>query len=174
MNAALLLFLGLADAAFAGFRASAGRDGRIRKARANALAARRGLALGVPALALAAAVACAVLLTGTGVGGGAAAVAERYAALDAAAGRMLRVHLPYAAVVAASLAAYLWGPFRLSTLATVVGLGPLTLLRPLVVAAGAAAAAWGSPAAAAVALVASAGVLLVEPVAHRRWYRAPL
>lgn len=173
MTAALLLFLGLADAAFAGFRASAGRDGRIRKARANALAARRGLVLGAPGLALAAAVACAVLLTGAGAPGGADA-ARRYAELDAAARRMLHVHLPYAAVVAASLAAYLWGPFRLSTLATVVGLGPLTLLRPLVVAAGAVAAAWGSPAGAAVGLVASAGVLLVEPLVHRRWYRAPL
>lgn len=50
-----LLLLGLADAAFSGFRAYAGRDARIRKHRATTRAALRGLAVGavtllVPAL----------------------------------------------------------------------------------------------------------------------------
>ncbi|MEU9379188.1 hypothetical protein AB0D94_36295, partial [Streptomyces sp. NPDC048255] len=40
----------------------------------------------------------------------------------------------YAAAVLLSLAAYFVLPFRASTLAMVAGLGPLTLLRPLVVA----------------------------------------
>jgi hypothetical protein len=163
VNALLLLALGLADAAFAGFRASAGRDARIRKAGPNARAAARGAAVGVPVLALTAALAGTLLLAGV-----------PYASLDAAAHRMLTVYVPYAAVVAASLACYFWGPFRAGTLAVVAGLGPLTLLRPLVVAGGAVAAAWGSGPGAAVALVAAAGVLLVEPVVHRRWYPVPL
>ncbi|WP_327351226.1 hypothetical protein [Streptomyces sp. NBC_01304] len=167
MNALALLALGLADAAFAGFRAYAGRDGRIRKGRAALLAARRGLATGVPGLVLTAAVAAGLLL-------GAGDRAERYATLDDAAGRMLLVYAPYTAVVLASLCCYFWGNFRISTLAVVIGLGPLTLLRPLVVLAGAVAAARGSLPGAVVATVASAAVLLVEPVVHRRWYAVPL
>ncbi|GLF94039.1 hypothetical protein [Streptomyces yaizuensis] len=167
MSAVLLLLLGLADAAFAGFRASAGRDGRIRRAAAHARAARRGVALGAPGLLLTALVAGTLLLT-------AGSPADRYAELDAAARRMLLVLAPYTLAVAVSLVAYLWAPHRVGTLAVVIGLGPLTLLRPLVVAAGAVAAAWGSPAAGAVAVTAAAGVLLVEPLVHRRWYATPL
>ncbi|MEO3973067.1 hypothetical protein [Streptomyces sp. CAU 1734] len=167
MSAVLLLLLALTDAAFAGFRAHAGRNGRIRKGGANARAAGRGLGVAAPALAPAAAIGAALLLT-------AADPAARYAELDAGARRMLAVLIPYTAVVLLSLAAHLWAPFRLSTLATVIGLGPLTLVRPLVVTAGAVAAAWGSPWSAAVAVAAGAGVLLVEPLTHRRWYRAPL
>ena len=36
------------------------------------------------------------------------------------------------------------------------------------------AAAWGSLPAATVAAAASVGVLLVEPLTHRRWYAVPL
>ncbi|MFI1399515.1 hypothetical protein [Streptomyces sp. NPDC020681] len=167
MNALLLLALALTEAAFAGFRASAGRDGRIRKNAANAVAAKRGIAVAAPALALTAALACVLLLT-------AGSPTDRYAELDAAARRMLLVLVPYATAVVVSLACYLWAPFRASTLATVVGLGPLTLLRPVVVLAAAAAAAWDSLPAAVVAVAAAAAVLLVEPLTHRRWYAAPL
>ncbi|MEU4499015.1 hypothetical protein AB0F96_37625 [Streptomyces sp. NPDC023998] len=52
--------------------------------------------------------------------------------------------------------------------------GPLTLLRPFVVLAVAGAAVWGSLPAATVAAAASVGVLLVEPLTHRRWYAVPL
>jgi hypothetical protein len=169
MNALLLAALALVDAAFAGFRAYAGRDGRIRKTGPTLVATRRGLAIGVLSLTATSAVALAALLFGTH-----ATPDARYAELDAAAGRMLLVFAPYTVVVAASLACYLWGPFRASTLAVVVGLGPLTLVRPLVVLAGAVAAAWGSLPAAAVATAASAGVLLVENLTHRRWYAAPV
>ncbi|MFB8272342.1 hypothetical protein ACFC96_37960 [Streptomyces sp. NPDC055955] len=167
MNAFLLAALALVDAAFAGFRSYTGRDGRIRKSRRALLAARRGLSVGAPALLLSAALAVTLL-------GAAADRAARYAELDAAAHRMLLCYAPYAVIVALSLACYLWGPFRAGTLAVVVGLGPLTLVRPLVVLAGAAAAAWGSLPAASVAAVAAAGVLVVEPFVHRRWYAEPV
>ncbi|CAM5233430.1 hypothetical protein GCM10010329_62540 [Streptomyces spiroverticillatus] len=167
MNALLLAALALIDAAFAGFRAYAGRDGRIRKSGPTRSAALRGLTIGALALTVTSAFTTAVLLLGGNP-------AVRYAELDAAAGRMLLVHAPYTAIVAASLACYFWGPFRASTLAVVIGLGPLTLLRPLVVLVGAVAAAWGSLPAAAVAVAASAGVLLVEPLTHRKWYAHPV
>ncbi|MGI5399491.1 hypothetical protein ACQEVG_08610 [Streptomyces sp. CA-135486] len=51
---------------------------------------------------------------------------------------------------------------------------PVQELRPFLVLAGAVAAAWGSLPAATVAAAASAGVLLVEPLTHRRWYAVPL
>ncbi|MEU6659090.1 hypothetical protein [Streptomyces sp. NPDC046821] len=167
MNAFLLAVLALVDAGFAGFRAYTGRDGRIRKTRHALLAARRGLAVGFPALLIPTAVALSLLL-------GAADPAARYAELDIAAHRMLLCYAPYVVVVALSLVCYRWGPFRAGTLAVVVGLGPLTLVRPLVVLAGALAAAWGSLPAAMVATVAAVGVLVVEPVVHRRWYAEPV
>ncbi|MER8236667.1 hypothetical protein ACIRQY_23140 [Streptomyces sp. NPDC101490] len=167
MSAVLLLVLGLADAAFAGFRASAGRDARIRRAAAHARAARRGTAIGAAGLLLTAAVATVLLLT-------ADSPPDRYAELDAGARRMLLVLAPYTLAVALGLGCYLWAPFRAGTLAIVIGLGPLTLLRPLVVAAAVTAASWSSPACAAVALTAAAGALLVEPLTHRRWYTEPL
>ncbi|MGW6462171.1 hypothetical protein ACWF94_40655 [Streptomyces sp. NPDC055078] len=167
MNALLLLVLALTDAAFSGLRASAGRNGRIRKAAAHVLAARRGVAVGAPALALTAVVATGLLLL-------ADSPADRYAELDAGARRMLLVITPYATVVGLGLACCLWAPLRVGTLASVVGLGPLTLLRPVVVLAGAAAAGWGSLPAAAVAATASASAFLVEPLTHRRWYAVPL
>ncbi|MCX5206508.1 hypothetical protein OG897_34520 [Streptomyces sp. NBC_00237] len=169
MKPLLLAALALVDAAFAGFRAYAGRDGRIRKTRPTLKATRRGLVVGALTLTATSAVALAALLLGTHTTPDA-----RYAELEAAAGRMLLVYAPYTVIVAASLACYLWGPLRASTLAVVIGLGPLTLVRPLVVLAGAVAAAWGSLPAAAVATAASAGVLLVEPLTHRRWYTAPV
>ncbi|SFE22280.1 hypothetical protein SAMN05216251_102152 [Actinacidiphila alni] len=161
-----LALLGLTDAAFSGFRAYAGRDARIRKGRANVRAALRGLAVGavlllVPALA-------AVLWL--------AAAADRDRAYDtlAAGGRGFLLPLTcYAVAVALSLAAYFLLPFRAGTLAMVIGLGPLTLLRPLAVAAGCLAALLngGGRPSLLVAGLAGAAVLCVEPAVHRRWYR---
>ncbi|MFF5724215.1 hypothetical protein [[Kitasatospora] papulosa] len=68
-------------------------------------------------------------------------------------------------------AAYLVLSFRAGTLAMVIGLGPLTLLRPMVVPAACLGAVldgggWSSP---LVGAIAGAAVLCVEPVVHRRW-----
>jgi hypothetical protein len=55
----------------------------------------------------------------------------------------------------------------------VIGLGPLTLMRPLVVAGacvGTLLTGGGAPAL-LVGVVAGAAVLSVEPLVHRRWYR---
>ncbi|MFJ1585651.1 hypothetical protein ACIOC1_20340 [Streptomyces sp. NPDC088197] len=78
----------------------------------------------------------------------------------------------YAAIVFLSLAAYFVLPFRASTLAMVVGLGPLTLVRPLALAVACAGAVLngGGRTALLVGTIASAAVLCVEPVVHRRWY----
>ncbi|MFF7159776.1 hypothetical protein [Streptomyces sp. NPDC008139] len=161
-----LALLGLMDAAFSGFRAYAGRDARIRKRRANARAALRGLAVGSVLLLAPALTATLVLMT----------AADRNRSYDnlTAGGRGYLLPLTgYAAIVFLSLAAYFVLPFRASTLAVVVGLGPLTLLRPLALAAACAGAILngGGRTALLIGTIASAAVLCVEPVVHRRWYR---
>lgn len=169
MNPAVpLLVLGLVDAAFSGFRAFAGRDARIRKHRAVARAALRGLAVGAVLLLAPALTAVGVLLAAEDRDGAYAVLADGGAGFLVALGA-------YAVAVALSLAGYFALPFRASTLAMVVGLGPLTLARPLFVAAACAGAlvAGGGWSSVLVGAVAGAAVLCVEPYVHRRWYARP-
>ncbi|MGE7438927.1 hypothetical protein [Kitasatospora sp. NPDC001175] len=164
-----LALLGLVDAAFSGFRAYAGRDARIRKHRATARAALRGLIVGA-VLLLAPALTAALLLL---------SASDQSRTYDALASGGLGYLLPltvYATAVLLSLAVYFLLPFRASTLAMVVGLGPLTLLRPVAIAAaclGALLNGGGGPAL-LLGAVAGAAVLCVEPAVHRRWYRQVL
>ncbi|MFF2777410.1 hypothetical protein ACFVU3_21165 [Streptomyces sp. NPDC058052] len=164
--AILLALLGLVDASFSGFRAYAGRDARIRKHRAAARAALRGLAVGAVLLLAPALTAAAALLTAS----------DRARTFDTLTAGGLGYLLPlvlYAAVVMVSLAAYFVLPFRAGTLAMVVGLGPLTLLRPLALAAACLGALvnGGGPLSLLVGTIAGAAVLCVEPAVHRRWYQ---
>jgi hypothetical protein len=117
--AVLLVLLGLVDAAFSGFRAYAGRDARIRKRRPVARSALRGLAVGPVALLVPASVGTVVLLTAPGPH-------HTYATLAAGAHGYLLPLAAYTVAVLLSLGAYFFLPFRASTLAMVVGLGPLS------------------------------------------------
>ncbi|MFF4429380.1 hypothetical protein ACFYZ4_09415 [Streptomyces sp. NPDC001513] len=161
-----LLFLGLLDATFSGFRAYAGRDARIRKHRATARAALRGLGVGAVLLP-------APVLTASIVLWSAPDRARTYDTLSAGGLGYLLPLTAYATAVLLSLAAYFLLPFRASTLAMVIGLGPLTLLRPLALAAACAGAVLGGGGwpALLIGTVAGAAVLCVEPVVHRRWYQ---
>ncbi|MBW8485262.1 hypothetical protein [Actinomadura parmotrematis] len=163
-----LAALGLIDAAFSGFRAYAGRDARIRKHRAVLRASLRGLAVGSALLLVPILTACAVLLTATDQ-------SRAYDRLVDGGTAYLLCIAAYALAVALSLAAYFVLPFRASTLAMVIGLGPLTLLRPLVLAAGCtvALAAGGWPSL-LVSATAGAAALATEQIVHRRWYSRPL
>ncbi|WP_116200187.1 oxidoreductase [Amycolatopsis circi] len=160
--------LALVDAALAGFRAATGRNARIRKRSYYLAASRRGLASGAAGLGLVA------LLIVTAFAGSADPGA-RYAGLVGAGTRMLQVLAPFAAVVVVSLLAYWLLPMRGSTFVILIGLGPFTLARPVVVIA---AVGWSVAASSdwlvwAAALAAAVSVLAVEPVVHRRWYRSP-
>jgi hypothetical protein len=161
---ALLAALAVVDGALAGFRAARGRNARIRRRSYTLTAARRGAAVALVGLA----VTTAVSLAGLG--------RHRSPDLLAAGGRMLAVLVPYAGLAVLSLAAYRLLPIREGTLVIVIWLGPFTLARPVVVAAAAAAACAGSGDGAvwATAATAAIGVLTVEPLVHRRWYREPL
>jgi hypothetical protein len=160
-----LVTLGLVDAAFSGFRAYAGRDARIRKHRAIAQATLRGLAVGALLLLAPALTAGSLMLAADDR-------AQAYTVLaDGGVGYLVPLAV-YAAAVLLSLTAYLILPFRAGTLAMVIGLGPLTLSRPLVVGVAClgALANGGGWASLLVGAVAGAAVLCVEPLVHRRWY----
>ncbi|APR82842.1 Hypothetical protein A7982_08191 [Minicystis rosea] len=164
MIPALLALLAVLDAVFAGFRAAAGRNGRIDKwayyQRAMMSAA---LAGGGVVLALAALTGAALLV--------APDPAALYADLLVIGARMLWVFLGYTVMVLAALVVYAVASYELRTLATVTLLGPFTLLRPAVVAA---ATAWGiaagrSAPATSLTIASSCAVLLLGWLLDR-WY----
>lgn len=164
----VLGLLALVDTAFAGFRAATGRNARISKRSYFLTAARRGLAGGAIGLGLLAVLIVVTLSRSADPG-------ARYGELVHAGTRMLQVLAPFAVVVVVSLLAYWLLPMRESTFVILVGLGPFTLIRPVIVLCATVWSVAGSsdPLAWVVAM-AAAGVLAVEPVVHRRWYRDPL
>lgn len=164
----MLAALALVDGALAGFRAATGRNARIDKRRYNLCAARRGLTAAVTWLLATSFVLCAGLVSARDAG-------RRYDALVDAGARMLEVLLPFAALVVLSLAAYWLLPMRESTFVILVGLGPFTLARPIVVLTALVNALIGSGQwmVWVGAVLAASGVLAVEPWVHRRWYLAP-
>ena len=165
---AALAAIALMDGAFAGFRAATGRNARIDKRAYDRRAARRGLAVAAGALLVTSAVLVAGLLLAADAG-------QSYATLVHAGARMLALLLPFVAVALLSLAAYWLLPMRASTFVILLGLGPFTLARPAVALAASGLAAAGSDTGLVWvgSGVACAGVLLVEPWVHRRWYAEP-
>jgi len=119
----------LLDATLVGYRAAAGRNPRVRKSRYHRQALGRGLLAGLLIDAVILGLARAVPVGDTG----------------AIAGAMLQVFLPYA--IAVTIAMLLWFSRSLDVrvLASVLVLGPFTLLRPVVVVAGIAWGWWQSP-----------------------------
>jgi hypothetical protein len=133
----LLVALALIDGAFCGFRDAAGRDPRIEKRAYYRRALLRGtLAALVAVLVLGALTGAALLLAPDGAG--------LYADLLAVGARMVWVYGGYATLVCAALVVYAIPIHDLSTLMTVIILGPFTMMRPFVIAAGALWAAWGA------------------------------
>lgn len=168
MIPALLAVLAIIDAAFAGFRAAAGRDARIFKRAYYQRAVLLGVGAGVAlVLALAAITVAALVL--------APSPSALYAELLTIGARMLQVFLAYALLVVAALVLYATARRELRILATVSILGPFTLLRPLVVLV---ATTWGlcggaSLSAVALTVVSSASVLGLGRLVDRRYGREP-
>ena len=158
----VLVFIAMLDAAFAGFRASCGRTGRVDHRLHDRVGARRGLLVAAALLIPLAVIICLD-------------AAFSPSAMDGylKAGRvMLWMFIPYGALVLTALLAYLTLDWRRRFLASVVILGPFTLLRPLVVAAALVGVVLLTDRAsvALAALAASIAVLAVEPVTGRLWY----
>lgn len=159
---ATLFVVASLDAAFSGFRASAGRDGLVRHRRQDLVASARGL------MVFGTTVAPLPALVYMSVAGGEARVVDWVAA----AGAMLAVYVPYGLVVLAALVAFAVLPWQVGYLATAILLGPLTFARPLVAVAGAL-LAWILVDAVPVrfGLVGAVVVILgIEPAVGRRWY----
>ncbi len=159
----MLLVLAALDAAFAGFRASAGRDGLVHHRRRDLVGSARGLAvLALFSFPL-------VLLPLVSLGHG--STLEDWAT---AANAMLVVYLPYGLIVLGALAAHAVLPWEVGYLATALLLGPLTLARPLVAVAGAA-LAWFAVDTDMVRVGVVLSVLIVLGVERdvSRWWYAP-
>jgi len=127
----LLALLAIVDAAFAGFRAGAGRNARIFKRAYYARSMLIGTLFGVMLVTVLGGVTLLLLAAS-------ADPAQQYAELVAVGSRMLWVFVPYAVLVLSALALYLFSDHDLRAFATVAILGPFTLLRPWVIAMGAA------------------------------------
>lgn len=163
--AALILFA-LLDGAFAGFRASAGRDGRIDKRRYHLRAMASGASASVVAIVALAALTLASCATHHDP-------RAAWAELIAVGGRLVLVYALYSALVLAALAVYLLARHEVRTLATVAILGPFTLARPWVVLG---AAAWATGLSTqwrttALTWCASGTVLAVGAWLHHRMHR---
>lgn len=154
MTATLLLVLAVLDGAFSGFRSSVGRTGLVDHRRSDLLA----YAIGAGAVLLTLAPAMTVALLG------------EYDELGRAGAAALRVYLPYGALVLTALAAYGLLAWQVKYVASALILGPFTFARAPVAVAGGVAAVWAEPSATLVAVLAVAGVLVVEPLLDRLVY----
>lgn len=162
---AILVSIAVVDGVLAGFRAATGRNGLIRKRGYYIVAMRRGLAASVAVLGCLAVLLGVILAT-------APDPAIRYTELTHAGTTMLWFIGPFAAIVVASLIGYAVLPRRPATFLILLGLGPLTLIRPWVTIVAALTAAWTSPnlPTAGCSVLAAISVLAVEPWVHHRWY----
>lgn len=137
MTLACLYVLALLDGMLCGVRASLGRCALMRKRGYYAQALWRGV---VGAQIISTLAFAALILT--------AAVSSHRTALrgdlEAAAGRMLLVFVPYAALVLFNLALRLAPSTDIRSATSVLMLGPLTAIRPLVMIAGVLNGIWTS------------------------------
>lgn len=127
MTPLLLAVLAIVDAAFAGFRAAAGRNARIFKFAYYRQSLLRGALAGVALVAVLAVLTALALVFVQDP-------ARQYAELVVVGGRMLWVLGAYAALVIVALVVYAVADWDLRSLATVAILGPFTLLRAWVIA----------------------------------------
>lgn len=165
MSVALLLAtLAFFDLLLACFRAFAGRDGRIAKRPLIAAALLRDARWA--ALLVAACAALVALLVYT-----ASDPAAEWARFVAAGTGALAVFAAFATLIAAALALWLVPVHEIRILASITVLGPLTLIRPIILVGG---LAWGAaqvndPRVWIVAAIAAIAMLAFERLVGRRY-----
>lgn len=153
MTLVLLGVLAFIDGVLCGFRAAAGRNPRIFLLGYYGASMRRGAVFSIMTIAL-------FLLAGLAlraVGGEAA-----WTSLIAAADKLVLVYGIFATLVLAALGLYLSSSFDLGVLASVIVLGPFTLVRPVVILAGAAWAAWTSDSIGTAIMSVAAGLVMAN------------
>lgn len=153
----LLGTLAFVDGTLCGFRAAAGRNPRLFLWRYYAAAMRRGALFSLCTIAGFLALSLALRAAGG---------PHTWDALLVTADAMVRVYGVYATLVVLALGLYLSASFDFGVLASVLVLGPFTLIRPWVILCGAGWAAWHAPSlpAAVLALAAGAVMALFEPL----------
>jgi hypothetical protein len=145
MIALMLWLLATLDAAFAGYRAAAGRNALIRKRRYYRWAMIKGALFGQVAVALAACVALISL----------ALVSDRESLLhdyESAGFRMLLVYVPFTLIILMAFLARLIRSVDIRSITSTLIFGPFTLVRPLVAIAGLAYGVLSAPRLATVVL----------------------
>jgi len=133
MSVLLLWLLATVDAAFIGYRDAAGRSALIDKRHYYRRALVRGALFGQIAVAIVGAVAAGMLATS-------AQPALLFETLDQVGTRMLMVYVPYALILTATFFVRAIPSVDIRSITSVLVFGPFTLIRPLVVLAG---AIWG-------------------------------
>jgi len=133
MSILLLWLLATVDSAFIGYRDAAGRSALIDKRHYYRRALLRGALMGQIAVAIAGTVALGMLATS-------AQPARLFATLDSVAMRMLMIYVPYALILIATFFVRAIPSVDIRSITSVLVFGPFTLIRPLVVLAG---AIWG-------------------------------
>ncbi len=129
MTPVQLTVLALTDAAFAGFRAAAGRSAAVHKLEGYLRATWLGVGFGVVAITV-------VVIWGAATLVGSDNPAALYASYVDAADRMVTVYATYATIVLLALLAWTLPIGERRTFFNVLILGPFTLLRPWVIIAG--------------------------------------
>jgi hypothetical protein len=160
----LLATLALVDAGFSGFRDAAGRNPRIRKQGYFRRAVRRGLRCGLVSCGVVAALVVVLIAR-------APAPAEAFLTVSQAATSLVWSFGVYATLVLLALGVWLAAEPDLRALASVIILGPFTLIRPWWIATTClwAAAAATTVEAAIAAIGAAVAQLLIEPWLARGW-----
>jgi hypothetical protein len=165
--AVALALLAVCDATLAGFRAASGRDGRIAKRRRSRLALIRGAAAGLAIVALNVALAFALVATASDPD-------ATWRAFAAAGTDATWIFGAFATLTLAAIALWFVPIPEVRLLPTLVILGPLTLVRPLVICGGLAWAATRSTEPRVWIAAAAAGVsmLALEPLLARAYTAA--
>ncbi|HEX5965210.1 MAG TPA: hypothetical protein VFY51_04735 [Pyrinomonadaceae bacterium] len=133
MSVLLLWLLATVDAAFIGYRDAAGRSALIDKRNYYRRALVRGALAGQIAVAIVGVVAAAMLATSP-------QPALLFETFDRVGTRMLMVYVPYALILTATFFVRAIPSVDIRSITSVLVFGPFTLIRPLVVLAG---AIWG-------------------------------
>ena len=143
MSILLLWLLATVDSAFIGYREAAGRSALIDKRDYYRHALVRGALLGQIAVALVGLVALAMLAASP-------QPARLFDTFEQVATRMLMVYVPYALIITITFFIRAIPSVDIRSITSVLVFGPFTLVRPLVVLAG---AIWGSLAAPAIEIL---------------------
>ena len=133
MSILLLWLLATVDSAFIGYRDAAGRSALIDKRDYYRHALLRGALVGQIAVAIVGIVAGGMLATST-------EPARLFATLEQVGTRMLIVYVPYALILTITFFIRAIPSVDIRSITSVLVFGPFTLIRPLVVLAG---AIWG-------------------------------